>query len=279
MRKLIAIALAFVLGIASLSLAQVSLNPRIEILHVLGKGVAISSTNSNDFKLLKIGVARVIVGLAGNETEVSVGILHLDTDAYRLRNIQVSNGTATAAIYSNETMVGSLSLMSTTKGDHLLWFGTITINNQSWNVYVLESERKVKPQEAAEKIENLCRDFPERCADVARGIGKGFCEKVGDRSCREKIREFCEKNPTDRRCMAVFRSFCKENLEDERCRKELKEFCHENPTDEKCTNFCARYPRVCGPTPMTTPTNNRTTSLETNTTTSSSVNRTGNDTG
>ncbi|MBS3054987.1 MAG: hypothetical protein J4452_00655 [Candidatus Aenigmarchaeota archaeon] len=302
MRKLIAITLVLIIiGVASISLAQESLKPRIKTLVVLGRGIVTSSDPAN-FKMLKVGIAKVIVSLGGNETELAAGILHLDSDGYRLRNIQTTNDTASADIYLNDTMIGTLSISSTLKGDHLIWFGTIKINDQNWNAYILESERKAKPEEAAEKIEDLCESSPERCKDIARGIGNRFCEKVEDRSCREKIREYCNENPTDERCKSVFRLFCKDNLEDERCRKELKEFCVDNSTDERCVRFCIKYPKVCRSatttttteteeeettttTTQTTTTTTETTTTTTNTTntqtttTTGSENRTGNNTG
>ena len=218
----------------------------IKTLGVLGKGIAIDSSDASNFKLIKVGVAAVRIALLDEETEIRLGVLFLDDDRYTLKNVVIGNGTTSGDVYKNDTQVGSFNATLVIKGDNEIWYGTLSIGDKNYNVYILEGERKIKADESGEKIREHCADNPERCRDLARGIGNRFCEKVEDESCREKIEEFCEENPTDQRCVSVFRTFCKDNINDMRCRKELSEICEENPTNEACTAFCEKYPRKCG---------------------------------
>jgi len=218
---------------------------RIKTLGILGKGIAISTTDPEDFKLLKIGVGTVTVELLGEETDLTIGVLFLDDDKFKLKNVEMGNDTASGKVFSDDEEVGSFSVSLTIKNEQEIWHGTLTVNDEDYNIYILEAERQIKPLEFATKVKNLCDEHPEKCSDIAKGIGNRYCEKVTDKSCREKIEEFCGEHPDDRRCMAVFRFFCKGNLDDTRCRKELKQFCAENPDDESCEEFCKKFPNVC----------------------------------
>jgi len=235
----------FVVLAASTAIVSAQAIYRIKTLGILGKGIAISTTYPEDFKLIKIGIGTVTVELLGEETDLTIGVLFLDDDKFKLKDVEMGNDTASGKVFSDDEEVGSFSVSLTIKNEQEIWYGTLTVNDENYNIYILEAERQIKPLEFATKVKNLCDEYPEKCSDIAKGIGQGYCEKVEDRSCREKIEEFCEEHPDDRRCMAVFRFFCKGNLDDKRCRQELKQFCAKNPDDESCEEFCKKFPNVC----------------------------------
>lgn len=207
--------------------------PKIHVLHMLGKGIAVSTTDPADFQVIKVSVATV--KMAGEE--LTTGILFLNGERYKLKDIQSDNGTVSSNVYSNDTQVGSFSASLAMKGPHRTWVGTLTVNENSYNIYVLEADRPAKPKEIGEKIENLCEKFPAKCINATREI-KG------------KLKDFCENNPGDQRCGALFREFCKNNLQDTRCVQALKEYCEDRPLSEPCLNFeykatrkfCAEHP-------------------------------------
>jgi len=123
----------------------------------------------------------------------------------------------------------------------------MTVSGVSYNIYIIAAPRVAKASEAAEHIKDYCKENPVKCRVVAnaiKGIGN-TCDKVDSESCRDKIKEFCEKNPTDRRCVFAFREYCAKHIDDQRCVKEIKLFCSKNPSNEKCTTFCSKYPNVC----------------------------------
>lgn len=243
---------------------------RFKTIGALGKGIAISSSDPSNFKLIKVGVATVVINIGGTDTETSLGVLFLESSKYVLKNVNIGDGNFSADVYLNDTKVGTISASLKTHGEDLIWFGNLTIDNTSWNVYMLEGQRKINASELGQEAEDNCGQNPQACNDVARGIGNRFCAKTTDKSCRDKINEFCTQNPDDPRCVAMFREFCKNNLTDLRCRQELKEFCTANPTNAGCVKFCQRFPAACGlTTPQTTTTT--TTSTSVSTTTSSST--------
>jgi hypothetical protein len=226
--------------------------PRIKTIGILGKGLAISQTDYKDFKIVKFGIARVITSLAGEESELSVGVLWVDDDRYKLKNIVIGNGSASGDIYLNDTKVGSFEVSSIMKGKIEVWVGTLTINEETRHVYVLEAPRPIKPREMGENLFDFCKEHPDRCKKLLKGIGAAYCEKTPeDVSCREKIKNWCQDHPKDERCLALFRNYCKFHLDDTRCREEFKEYCEEHPDEEKCKFFelkitekyCEKHPR------------------------------------
>ncbi len=194
---------------------------KIQGLMVLGKGVAANPNDPMDFRIAKIGIGKVKVPVF--EEVFTVGVLKLDEEKYKLKEITVDEGRVTGKIYANGSEVGSFDLSSVMKGDTEVWAGTITINGKVYNTYIIEGVRPVRPGELKEKVADYCKKHPK------------------DKNCREIISEkFCENNPEDRRCRAIFIAQCMKedkNLEDMRCREALKEFCKENPTDKRCVPF------------------------------------------
>ncbi|UCC91719.1 MAG: hypothetical protein JSV39_00385 [Candidatus Aenigmatarchaeota archaeon] len=244
MKKLLALAIALIVMTVPVMAQQavpIAAKARIHKMGTLGSGIAISGTNPMDFELLKIGVAAVKVG-AEDTAAVRVGILYFGEDKYRLKDIVIVNGTATANIYYNGTQVGSISLDSYPKGDKEVWAGTLTLNGETYNAYVIQAKRLVKAVEKARRIFGYCEDHPAQCLRVMRGIGQVICDPEGEgTNCRERIRTYCENNPDDRRCVALRMAYCKQNLDDADCRAEFMERCKENVNEEVCDRLGEIY--------------------------------------
>jgi hypothetical protein len=237
-----------ILALSTIAIAQVSMpQTRIKTLGVLGEGLAISSTNSADFKVVRIGIAKVSVEIAGTSNDLTVGVLFLDSDKYAVKNISQNNDTASGDIYLNNTQVGSLSLSRVVKPGRDVWYGTLNVNSVSYYAYIVQAPRSEKASEAAANIKDLCSDNPEKCASTAtsiKGIGN-ICNKENSNNCSNKIQQYCSNHPTDQRCVSLFRVYCSEHMEDERCITELKLFCSKNPNNENCKDFCSKHPNVC----------------------------------
>ena len=123
------IAMVFAVSIVAAELqGQTVRNVTIHKLGVLGKGLAINPSDASDFKLVVIGIATVRVNILGEEDNVTAGILWVDGERYKLKNINIGNGSATADVYKNDTKVGSISTSSVTKNDHIIWYGTLNFN-------------------------------------------------------------------------------------------------------------------------------------------------------
>jgi hypothetical protein len=195
----------------------------IKTLVFVGKGIAVSPNNPLDFKMVKAGIGTVRISLLGETTELTVGVLVLDEEKYKVKNIvNDDEGGVTGDVYLNDTQVGSLSVSSVMKGNVEVWAGTLTLDGESLYIYILEAPRKVKPHELKEKISDYCR------------------ANMNDPDCRERMSDYCEENPTDARCKEIFRKYCKDNLDDTRCREYLKEYCDENPEIDDCRVFVAK---------------------------------------
>ncbi len=248
---------AFILGIIVLMfcatvIAQPQLpKPKIKKLWILGSGLVISPSDPKVFKIAKFGLAKITVSLAGEETDLKVGILRFDNETYKIKDITVGNDTANGTIYSNNTQVGTFELSSVIKNKLVVWVGTFTINDETWNAYFMEAPRKVKPIELAEHVSTFCKEHPEKCKRYIKGIGPEYCEKNPEEpSCREKIKNWCKDHSTDTRCIALLRNYCRFNMDDIRCREEFREYCSKHPEDEKCKyfelkiteKFCEKHP-------------------------------------
>ncbi|MBI2676063.1 MAG: hypothetical protein HYX24_06400 [Candidatus Aenigmarchaeota archaeon] len=247
--KTMAIAVLAILLISAGAFAQLGEQrqlpkPVIKTIGVMGQGLAVSQQSASDFERVQIAIVRVAVSLADDSKAVETGILKIGGETYRLRNVSISNASATADLYRNGTQVGTLSVAATVRSEHEVWFGSLEISGKLYNLYILGIERKVKPLEKAENIREECKENPEKCKEIAKGIGN-ICDNEGSENCRDKIKEYCEKNPEDNRCVAVFRDYCVTHTDDERCRNHLRDFCKDNPGDEKCKGFCKEHPLVC----------------------------------
>jgi len=206
---------------------------KIRSLFLVGKGVAVSPLDPLDFKLAEIGIAKV----TGNNITIKVGILKLDDEKYRIRNVTREEGKIFGYIYLNKTKIGEFELNAVIKKYTEVWAGTLNLNGKNYYLYILQGVRKIKPVELKEKIAEYCK------------VNKN------DPNCRARISEFCKNNPSDSRCRAIFRNYCINNSEDMRCREYIIEYCKENPEKKICrlialrrsAKFCEKHPnsRFC----------------------------------
>lgn len=184
---------------------------------ILGKGIAASPTDPMDFMIVKFGLGKVRYAI--NDTEAMIGVLKLDDESYRLREVVVEDSKATGKIYSNSSEVGSFEVSSVMKGDIEMWAGTMTLGS-TYNLYVMEGVRPVRASELNEKVVE-------------------YCNTAEDANCRDRLGNYCENNPEDTRCRALFRAYClkDDNMDDTRCREEFRNWCSENPTNANCIPF------------------------------------------
>jgi hypothetical protein len=248
---------------------------KITTLAILGNGIAVSPSDAMDFKMVKIGIGTVRAELLAETTSLTVGVMLLDEDRYKLKDVVIADGKASGNVYSTDdsgtgTMVGSFGVASVMKGNLEVWAGTLTISGATYHLYVMQAHRQVKPVELKEKVADYCQNNPD------------------DTNCRDKIGDYCQNNPDEERCQKLFMAHCVQgsNLDDSRCREfmnryceanpeiedcgvfayqrsrqyceenpgsnlcvkinaEIVEFCSVEPNHEKCRDFCAKYPERC----------------------------------
>jgi len=256
MKKILAISVVLLLLLPMLVTAQ-NLGsqglgkPKITAIGALGRGIAIPEDNPREFSIIKVGIAKLRVLLVSEEKDIAAGLVWFDNTRYLLKNVAIAEGHITADVYLNTTKVGTIDISLTEKGNVDIWVGQITINNKDYNIYILEGQRKFKNTEIAENVMETCSEDLEECKDIAKGIGNRFCNKLDDKSCREKIQEFCKQNPDDRRCLVIARLYCKDNIDDTRCRHLLREYCSNNQDTAICGKICNKFPRFCSTTGTT----------------------------
>jgi len=242
-------------GAMTLTATQaVNIRTSFRSVHFLGKGIAVNPANPlQDVHIITMGAADVEVDEDNNVTNVSLGVLNLQNSSYLLKNLAIGDGTVKGDVfmrpYSNGTDVGgfNVSLLGRATGD--LWTGTLTINGQTWNVYLLEGKRKQTPEEEKNSVGEYCSTHPT------------------DGTCRRGIENFCESNPQNERCVELMQKFCKTHLGDATCRQALRDFCTKHADNDKCETYCRRFPAICGQPTTGTSTSTQT---ETETQTSSS---------
>ncbi len=191
---------------------------KVNALAILGKGIAASPDDPLDFMIAKFGVGRVEYTSSGEVT--TIGVLKLDEDRYRLKEVVVEEGKATGKIYTNSSEVGSFSLSSVMKGDTEVWAGTMELNEKTYNMYIIEGVRPIRASELKEKVVE-------------------YCNSSDDANCADRLGNYCENNPDDERCRALFRAYCMkdDNMEDTRCREAFRNWCEDNPTNKHCVPF------------------------------------------
>lgn len=203
---------------------------RIRTLAVIGRGIAVSPSDPMDFKMVKIGIGTVSSDVS--TTGITVGVMFLDETRYKIREITISEGEAKGNIYSypttsesSETMVGSFELQSVMKEEQEIWAGTLTINGDTYHLYVIGAARKVNSEELKEKVSDYCTSNPS------------------DGNCRDKIAEYCMNNPNEKRCQALYLAHCMKNnnLEDARCRDFANRYCDAYPEKAECRVFAYRW--------------------------------------
>lgn len=212
--------------------------------HLLGKGIAVSTTNSTDIHFMTIGIAEVnltsliqklsqyITLPPGIPSSVEIGVFHFDSASYQLKNIALTNDTATADIYLNSTNVGSLNLEWTTRAGRVLWVGSITLNGNSYNAYILEGATPQSTAMNENQIQNGCERDPGQCSQVANSTHAAAI--------------YCTNNPNDTRCTGLKEAYCQTNLDDSNCRPLLFNQCMSTPNSTVCTSACKDHPELCG---------------------------------
>lgn len=222
---------------------QSRVRARIQTMGALGYGLAISQSDPKEFEVIKIGVAKVAVGLIEEEEEtVMVGRLYFGEDKYKLKDIVITNVSLTANVYDlNDVQKGSLSLDAYPKGDKEIWAGTLTLNEKTYNVYLIQAARKIKPVEKAEKAFEYCKNNPDKCKAAMKAVGQIICDPEGNVTCREKIKMFCEQNPEDMRCKALHLGYCRFHMNDSDCRNLLMQECKKNESEEACNRLGLMY--------------------------------------
>ncbi len=247
-KYLIAIFLLLVVGLVAaeeIGQQRAGIRPEITRIGVLGKGIAVSTSDPLEFRMVKIGLMEVRVELENKTITREAGLLWVDEEKYRLKNATIEENSVGADVYLNESYVGSLSLALVPRNDTDVWAGKLTLDGKDYNVYILEGKRGFLRHEIRLKVKEFCKEEDENCKQISKGIGNRFCEKVEDPSCREKIAEFCEQHPEDPRCQAIMRNYCSNNTSDMRCRGVIKEVCKKFPNDERCQNYCRENPEAC----------------------------------
>ncbi|MCX6817798.1 MAG: hypothetical protein NTU57_02990 [Candidatus Aenigmarchaeota archaeon] len=237
MKKLFVMAIALlVIGVTGAAVmadetlgSQGQARVKIHTMGALGYGIATSQSNAMDFEMIKVGIAGVSVTDAnGTETIVKTGVLHFGETKYRLKDVVIGNGTATANVYdvNGTTQLGSLSLNSYVKGNGEVWAGSLTLNGVTYNAYVIQAPKVWKAEEVADNVKDYCKNNPVKCKATIKAVGGIICdpEKEGI-SCADKIKTFCEQNPTDNRCKVVNWAYCKLHLDDANCRADIIEKC------------------------------------------------------
>jgi len=250
MKKLLAVAAALVIiGIAGASVmadegigSQNRFNAKITTMGALGNGLAISQSNPMDFQLLRIGIAGVRITATDQNESVKIGVLYFGDNKYKLKDVVLGNGTANANIYDlNDTSVGSISLTSYPKGDTEIWAGTLSLSGASYNAYVIQAKRLFKPAEEADNIKDYCTNNPGKCMAAMKAVGSIICDPQTDGNCRDKIRTFCEQNPTDKRCKTLGLTYCELHLNDSICRSEIIDNCKLNNSEKVCEKLANLY--------------------------------------
>lgn len=223
------LAAAIAVPVIAQSITATSLNPRFKEIFFLGQGLAVNPANPlQDVKVVKTGIATVTVNVAGTDTDISIGVLYFDTDKYVLKDLSLGNGTASGNIYLNNTVVGNFALNLISKPSDNIWDGTITLNGQTFNAYILEARRAYTQSEESQSVGDFCHNNPQ------------------DASCTQNIQQFCQDNPNDQKCVSIIREFCRTHLSDLRCRIALGDFCSQHQTNNPtCQEFCKKYPNLC----------------------------------
>lgn len=194
--------------------------PAVSAYYVIGSGIMVNPSNLDEFALAKIaaGKIRVLVPQINESHEFKIGVLIVDGNRYLLRNASVVNGTFTADIYSNGTLVGGVELHMVLKGDRIVWTGSVVIGDSEYRAYIMEMARAWNRgeivSEAREKGLQACKVNPDSI------------------KCKEELKDWCEDHITDARCRALVMSDKKYREHFREKIKEMSEWCREHPA--KC---------------------------------------------
>lgn len=188
--------------------------PTLHKLFVFGSGIAANPSDVLDFKVVRIGMGKVIVPprlLRANDTNSTdfetnctanggercfpmrrAGILFLDKEKYSLREISMSNESASANIYRNDSQIGTIALTRVPKPGQDVWAGTLTVNGATYHAYVIGAGHRLKAAgELAGEIKKRCGPkLPEVNATEVRR-----CRQEGGRIVIERDSDGCPLAP------------------------------------------------------------------------------------
>lgn len=211
-------------AVARTAAAQSSESYRISSYTILGKGIASNPDEPMDFRIVKFGIAKLV---GDDETEYA-GILKVDEEKFRLKDIEMEDVYIEGDIFENDSDEGFFDLTSVMKGDTEVWAGEMIFKGTRYNLHVIQGNRPIKAGELQEKVSDYCQDND-------------------DANCRDRVQDYCKNNPDDSRCKALFRAYCiRGNMDDMSCRQAFGEWCEENPKNKYCVPFVLqRSERYC----------------------------------
>ncbi len=196
-----------------------------------GAGISINSSDANDVLHAKMIVSAVNVVdrecLRAEEERArvdciirkTIGLLSLDENNYRLREILVGEDSVSASIYLSEKdangTIGAISVKRIEKPSADIWAGTIVFTSGiQYNVYLLGVKREFSAAEAKESMGDYCKKHPR------------------ERACRHL--NLCKNHPDNPNCNEIKEKLCTGNAGDIRCRSFLKKHCTEKPEGVFC---------------------------------------------
>jgi hypothetical protein len=217
----------------------------VDKVQVIGRGIVVNPSDVADFSFLKIVIANVIVEELDNE-EFGLGVMFLDEDKYKLKDVEAGEDSASADVYSGEDNVGTIKLTRISKPGGEVWAGILSIHGTDKFAYVLTAKREFDDDEKKGKIGEFCSENPEKCAADARQV----CQTNPDSEpCRKVLRQYCAENPDDVRCRHFTGETQGPGIACLKCGIPLAQKC--GMTEEQC-NFEASLstgaPPTCEPT-------------------------------
>lgn len=254
--KIAAVAALAILMLSVAAYAQSAGSIVFDQINLVGKGVAVSTSNTTDVHFITVAVARMNLAKTiaqinnrtgvnitlppGTTSIVTIGVFHFDKQLYKLKNVNAGNDTVTADIYDKNgtVLVGSFNLQTTTRAGRIIWVGTLSLNGNNYNAYILEAGVRREAVDVKSKISDYCSNHPTECKDIGQDVNLAA--------------QYCENHPTDTRCLGLEISYCRSHLDDARCRQLLLDACKAQPNREVCKEFCAVHPGFCGGTHRTT---------------------------
>jgi len=223
-KLLVALLLAIIFS--ATASAQAAGKPVVKKLFLGAKGILIGSDDPMDIHSSKIIAAKFKIAYESISEEVNFGVLYVDNEKYKLKDIQADPESFLANIYDkNNVLVGNVYLAPVETPGILVWAGNVSVNNTSYNGYYLQYRAEVKPAQIVNNIAEYCKEHPEdeKCYKFEK------C-KEDPEACKAEIARFCKLNPDSEKCKELWKGFCLRNLDDVRCREFLKKKCEEDPT-------------------------------------------------
>ena len=182
-----------------------------------GSGLAVNAADATDFGPIKIVAAKLNAVANGNSTEVERGAINFNDENLKLSDLVLGNSSISGNINRNGTQVGSLSISSVVKNGKTFWYGTMTLDGKTYNLYIVGLRREIKAEELKHEVQDFCENNPT------------------DARCMGGLKGLCNQNPDSENCKQIFRESCIEHPGDERCRTAFQDFCHNNSTVSNST--------------------------------------------